>query len=167
MRTKRSVNLIILFLALAAVPALAENPTRPNTAALLRPVRLFVDAFNGHQADMPKDAFTNDCAIIDEFPGFVWTGPGAPAQWYATLMGQTEEKRAKKIALAEHLEVGEPKYVQTTADRAYFVLPSVLTWKQGGVDQKQTGEWVITENRSGETWRISSHAWAITSWSGK
>lgn len=153
---KKVLPILLVLCAPAIALAIDEAP-------LLVAPKAFASAFNNHQTDYPDGVFTDDCAIIDEFPPYLWAGHGSAREWYSVLMGRTPEEQKKRVAANERLKLGVPKFARINGDFAYLVVPSVLTWTIDGKKHRQTGEWVITEVRRGGAWVISAHSWAVKS----
>ncbi len=81
MKTK---GLLFTLLSLGATLSLSVGTeSKPAASDLVAPVQVFVRAFNGHQAEYPAGAFTEDTVVLDEFPTFVWQRHGAMKEWYA------------------------------------------------------------------------------------
>ena len=154
---KTLLSIVFMICAAAAARAAVDE------AALLAAPKAFASAFNNHHTDYPDGIFTDDCAIIDEFPPYLWAGKGSAREWYSVLMGRTPEEQRKRVAANERLELGAPKFARVNGDFAYLVVPSVLTYTLGGRKHRQTGEWTITEVRRGAGWVISAHSWAMKS----
>src|SRR5215831_21358095 len=153
---KKLLSIVLVLCAPAVALAIDEAP-------LLVAPNAFAKAFNTHQTDYPDGVFTDDCAIIDEFPPYLWAGRGSAREWYSVLMGRTPEEQKRRIAANQRLELGAPKFARINGDFAYLVVPSVLTYTLSGKKHRQTGEWAITEMRRGGVWIISAHSWAMTS----
>ena len=152
-----------LLLTMLILAAAAGARAAVDEAALLVAPKAFAGAFNNHQTDFPDGVFTDDCAIIDEFPPYFWAGTGSAREWYSVLMGRTPEEQKRRIAANQRLDLGVPKFARVNGDFAYLVVPSVLTYTLGGKKHRQTGEWAITEIRRGGRWVISAHSWAMKS----
>ncbi len=148
--------IITLFAAaLMAGPVWAsENIAAPDKLAVMRPVRQFVDAFNG--GDL-KTACAAQTTIIDEFPPYLWQGATACADWsndfdiYREKNGITEPK----------ITLGLGQYVDVTGDRAYVVVPAHLTFKQNGKRVTERDPILtVTLQKTADSWRIAGWAWA-------
>jgi len=135
-----------------------------STGDLLKPVNLWADAFNRWDFAYPEGAFTEDAVVVDQFPPFLWKGRGAPRKWWADLMGATQKIHESRSYAKQKVVFEKPSFVQVKDDKAYFVMPATLTWtdKKGGAHTMKA-QWVATEQRTKDGWRISSHSWAPTS----
>lgn len=148
----------------AAVPTPAAEPPSPSTSALMRPANAFARALNAASTTFPADAFTEECDSFDEFPPFSWDGRGGCRKWYATLVGSASAAKHRAfLALHITLTAGTPKFLMVENDHAYFVSPSSFTYVLKGRTVRQTGEWLVVEQKVGSVWKIRSHSWAITS----
>ncbi len=151
---------ILLAAAAAAfltTSAFAADPA--VTAGVTRPLQVFVDAFNAHQASMPKDAFTEECTVLDEFAPYVWR---SAANWYGDLMGHDTAEQAKIRGYEEHVTIDAPTMVRVKGDAAYAVFPAHLDFRMNGKHTHQEGQWVVTELKRDGKWLISAHSWATT-----
>lgn len=133
---------------------------QPSKSQLVAPLDRFIAAFNRWDARLPKDAFTDDCTVLDIFPPFQWSGPDAPVRWWKDLAGADRASHARKAALHEHLLRGRPNAIAVTASSANFNVPAVLTYVRNGAQHEIRGRWIINERLTDSGWRISAHAWA-------
>ena len=150
------------FVALAALllPAAPAWAQQPDEAALQKPVRAWVDAFNRWDFAYPQDAFEEDAVVIDQFPPFLWQGNASARQWWTALMGETMAEHERRSISKQRLELGPMQFVQSDGLTANFVQPATLTWTAKGQSHEMKALWVATERKAGSSWRISSHAWA-------
>ena len=145
----------------ALVLALAAPP-KPSTADLMKPVHAFETAFNTGQIAFPKDAFTPDATVLDQFTPFVWSGKDSARIWWARLLGAASpQKHARMLSYHEHLAVAQPEFITVTGDRAYFNVPSIFSYVEKGKTHTQSARWVVTEQRFASGWLVVAHAWAV------
>ena len=158
---KQLLATLILGLA-TAVPGAAAST---YTDALAAPVSAWVHAFNSGQAAFPSDAFTDDCAVIDEFPPFSWGKDRVNVRaWYADVVGSNDPKRrARFLAEKEHLVLEKPTYVRSNETDANVTFPAVYTYTSDGKLHTQRALFTVVERKTAAGWRINANAWAISS----
>jgi hypothetical protein len=168
-RAMRPFAVLRALVAAAAfmLPALAASAQSPAPAVanepLLIPARALVAAFNA-AAPYPAELFTDDAIVTDEFPPFIWSGPGGAKTWWTTLVGDPGgERRQKFVAAKERIEIGAPQFVSVAGDRAFFICPSTLQYSSAGKTYVQKGRWQFFLRRQGDAWRIAGHVWDILS----
>ena len=145
--------LITLAIAvMAAGPAVASEETD-----VMVPVHQFVDGFNKGDTKMAVAACADQTSIIDEFPPHEWHGAGACSNW-----AKDYEAEAKKNEITDGIvTISKPLHIDSTADRAYVVVPSDYTFKQNGKVVKETGSMFTFALQKGATgWRIIGWSWA-------
>jgi ketosteroid isomerase-like protein len=145
----------------AAQRAVAARAT-PDTAAVLAPVRAFIDAFNRSAPAAPAEAFTADVIITDDLPPFRWTGADALAQWWTALFGTSPAQRADFARMQRRLLLGPARHVFVTGDDGYVTMPVTMTAvdPRSGRPLTVAGDLALTLRRVDGRWRLSSHAWA-------
>lgn len=136
-------------MALAA-PA-AAGPGEDATQA----VTSVLDQFNAGDFGAFVAAHRDGAIIIDEFAPFVWGGSGSVERWGADY-GTDAEARGITDGRVDY---GEPIQVQSTANTAYIVLPTVYRFKQNGTPMAGTGSMTFTMAKIEGTWKISSWAY--------
>jgi hypothetical protein len=130
----------------------------PDPTELIVPVKAWVDAVNRWDAAFPAAAFTDDAVVIDEFPGFLWTGNGGAKIWWGRLVGDSPDKHEELRAMRKHLDFGKPRYVQLKDRSAFFVVPATLSLTVETQRRRIHAEWVFTEIKTPDGWRITSFA---------
>jgi ketosteroid isomerase-like protein len=148
---KRSIVGFLCAVGLAATAAAAS----PNDA-ISAPITQFIDAFNKGDAVTAAAAHVaNDLVIIDEVRPFSWQGPNAFTAWNDDLASDAEEK-----GITDQLvTLGETTRVESTADRAYVVVPAVYTYKQKGVAMREAAQMTFALRKEAAGWRISGWTW--------
>jgi ketosteroid isomerase-like protein len=151
----------MLHIFLAA--ALLVGP--PDRPPLMAPVTAWVQAFNSGQVAFPSDAFTDDCTVIDEFPPFAWSRDRVNVRtWYAVVIGATSpQKRARFFSYHQRLTLAEPTYMRMKDGGANIAFPATLDYVEKGKHHVQRAMFTVSERKTPDGWRISAHAWAITS----
>ena len=148
---KTILAITILAAAVCATVAMAAS----DKDDVLAVVNRFVDAFNKGDAKTACDLCAVNVVIIDEIPPYVWQGAASCQAWLSDY-----DADAKKREITDgHVEIGKPKHVDVTGDRAYVVIPSNYTYKMKGKPVKQAGSMFTL------TLRKDSAGWSITGWS--
>lgn len=136
----------------------AASAQQTNTE-LMAPIQKFMDTFN--KGDMAGAEATHaavpDLTIIDEVPPYHWSGPGAFKAWSTDL-----DSDSKKQGMTEMMaSVSAPTRVETNGDRAYVIVPAVLTYKVKGVAMRSTAQMTFVLQKGTAGWLI--HGWTWTS----
>ena len=136
----------------SAVRAQATDPQ------LMAPITKFLDAFN--KGDMAGAAATHaadaDVVIIDEVAPFLWRGAKALQTWAGDL-----DADAKKHGITDQkVTIGPATRVETDGTSAYVVVPSVYTFKQGGVAMRESAQMTFSLKKGAGGWLI--HGWTWT-----
>ena len=148
---------VILGLALAftlQIPAVAaddQSSARPVVDSLTR----FVDQVNAGDQKSALEHFTPDAAITDDIAPYRWQGQSAGSDWMAAMWANGQRTGMTEISM--HL--ARPTRVEVEGDRAYAVIPGVLTLKGKGRAIQANGLLTIALQRTGTDWRIGSLAW--------
>jgi ketosteroid isomerase-like protein len=152
-------------LALAAVVCIclgmgasAQAQAQATDPQVVAPINKFMDAFN--KGDMAAAAATHaadaDLAIADEVPPFQWRGAQAFKSWADDLTAD-----AKKNGLTDqHVSVGKPTRVEIDGTSAYVVVPSVYSFKKGGVAMQEKAQMTFILKKGASGWLI--HGWTWT-----
>ena len=100
--------------------AAGQGAAAPEKAAVIAPVRQFVEAFNKGDAKAMAAVCEEQISIIDEFPPHEWHGAGGVAAWMTDF-----DADAKKNGITDAIvTVAAPKHVDIAGDRAYVVVPA-------------------------------------------
>ena len=146
----------VLFAAalLAGSASASDTIPAPDKIAVMRPIRQFVDSFNG--GDL-KTVCAAQSAIIDEFPPYLWQGATACADW----SNDFDAYREKNGITDPKITLGLGQHVDVTGDRAYVVVPAHLTFKQNGKRVTERDPILtVTLQKIADSWRIAGWAWA-------
>ena len=96
------------------------------------------------------------CAIIDEVPPYLWRGPKAFQAWSADL-----DADAKKNGITEpSVAISAATRTESNGDQAYVVVPTVYTFKQGGVPMREAAQMTFVLKKGASGWLI--HGWTWT-----
>jgi hypothetical protein len=146
------------FVALASVlaAALSVRAQSAPDALMLRPVQVWIDAYNNGAAALPEDIFTDDVVITDEFPPYVWSGKAGEHDWARAI--DTFIKPSK-----QHVSVGAPQSFQASRDgtRVTFVLPATLTFTSSRSARQETQHalWLFVLVKNAGAWKIAADTW--------
>lgn len=129
----------------------AATETSPMDA-----VRRFVEGFNADDTDVMQAACADGTSIIDDFPPYQWTGPGATTRWYRDMAGM-----AAQYAMSDwSVTVDEPRHLIVSDGLAYVVVPVEARWLEEGRPADRTGYLTAALGEVADGWRISAFAWA-------
>ena len=136
--------------------AAGQGAAAPEKAAVIAPVRQFVEAFNKGDAKAMAAVCEEQISIIDEFPPHEWHGAGGVAAWMTDF-----DADAKKNGITDAIvTVAAPKHVDIAGDRAYVVVPADYVYKQNGKTVQETGSLMTVALHKGSAgWRIAGWAW--------
>ena len=134
--------------------ALAGSPD----PQMIAPIQKFMESFNA--GDMAAAAATHsateDLAIIDEVPPYLWRGAQAFQSWGADL-----EKHSKENGDTDQLvKIGSPTRVESSGDRAYVIVPATYSFKRKGAAMIETAQMTFALKKDTGGWLI--HGWVWT-----
>jgi hypothetical protein len=154
MRRFLSMCTVALVMVVAAsVPARAADPDPGMRAA----VDSFVKALNTNGPAGKSCA--PSATIIDEFPPYVWDGPGACAKWLADI-----DKIEKAVGMT-HVSFATGKTLYSSSSgpaRGEIVVSTRLTGTIKGKAVIESAAWTFVLTKTGGTWQISGIAWGHT-----
>ncbi len=93
---------------------------------------------------------------MENFPPFVFQGPGAVARWAAAFRSHVGNVRDLRHAFDEPFEA------VVDGDRAYLSLPTTWTGVEQGRPFTERGGWAFALVREGGAWRVCGYGWAPT-----
>lgn len=139
--------------AISAPPASARAPPAPD-AAMLKPIREWITAYNAGTAPLPEEIFTQDVVITDEFAPFTWTGISGEHRWAKAIESFMKPGQ-------EHASVGAARRFQSTkgGDRVSFVLPATLTISRGKRKFTERALWFYVLVKTPNGWKIAANTW--------
>jgi hypothetical protein len=150
----RAAAAAIAILCLSARAPLDASAVAPS-AGMMAPIRHIV-FFVNTGATIPAGTYARGATITDEFAPFSWTSGDVGALW---SRGFTTSNAAAKIT-KPHIVLGDSTEFNTTATRAYIVLPGTFTPLSDGKPFTELGYWTFVLVKDGATWRVASQAWA-------
>jgi hypothetical protein len=135
-------------------------PTEPvpmtEESAAISAVRNYLDSFNKGDAIAMDALCTVPMSILDGLPPHAWNGPTASGDWYKDGMVAGEQKGATDYLV----ELGEPSHLNVTADSAYAVVPTALSFKVHGKPITQSGAtFTVALRKLNDGWRLAAWAW--------
>ena len=152
------VSLGHIFVAMAlstmlAPPTSARASTAPD-AAMLKPIREWIAAYNAGTAPLPEEIFTQDVVITDEFAPFTWTGISGEHRWAKAIDSFMKPGQ-------QHVSAGAARRFQSTksGDRVSFVLPATLTISRSKRKFTERALWFYVLMRAPDGWRIATDTW--------
>ncbi len=151
-----TVTVLAMLQQSCAAPRVADTSS-PESAAVMAPVRQFVNGFNAGDTKSALAACADAMSIIDEFPPYEWHGAGALSKWISDY-----DADAKKNGITEGVvTIGEPRHVDITADRAYVVIPADYAFQMKGTLMKESGSmFTFALHKGGAGWRITGWSWS-------
>ncbi len=160
MKTLPFVGVLAACLAFGAASLAAEAPADPATAEVTALAHQWEAAGNGAAGDpaMALAALTADGpqAVQDNFPPFVWTGPGAMKAWlgdYLATVAKDQDTETKTV-------VGPARYVRSEGERVYAVFPVTYTYKKAGAPVREDLVWSLVALRTAQGLKFESIAYA-------
>lgn len=146
----------ILFAAAALLIAFAAPAFASDRTDIMATITKLNDGLNSGNLAAPEGIYAAGATIIDEFPPHYWSGEHAHADWAAAF-----EAIAKAQAVTEpKLTMGKALHVNIEGDRAYVVLPMLLTQKVKGKPEREHGLWTFAMQKGAGGWQIAAWSWA-------
>ncbi|MDQ2929357.1 MAG: nuclear transport factor 2 family protein [Gemmatimonadota bacterium] len=144
--------LIVLVVALLSVAPSAAAQQSDVMAAVHR----FGDAFNKGDTKAVNAACSDQAVIIDEFPPYVWRGPGTCGKW---MDAYAADATKNKITDGQ-VTLGKELHVDITGDHAYVVMPARYVFKKDGkpVSEDSSSITMVLQKRATE-WTVAGWAW--------
>jgi ketosteroid isomerase-like protein len=153
----RRLHLLVVVLAVAAASGrvvLAATPA-PTDAAIGKIPERIIAALAAHDAAAVSAMCVPDATVVDEFPPYLWTAPGA-----CTRFARDFSAVARDAHLTGITAVTKATVVTRSLGRVYAVTRVTLTLLVGGKTVREDGTWTFVVMRSGGAWKIASMTWA-------
>lgn len=112
---------------------------------------------SGDEAQL-DGVFSADVAIVENFPPFLFEGPGAADRW---RQGFLDHARRNELADLE-ASFGPEQDFRQEGDLAYVSLPTRWTGKSHGEPFAETGGWGFVLVLEDGAWRVRAYGWAVT-----
>jgi ketosteroid isomerase-like protein len=156
----RAFRSLAAALAVAATvsPALAQmgNPPPPDPALTGLPAKL-ITAFIAGDAAKVRANCAASAVVVDEFPPYAWSGPGACAAW---VNGFREFAAQVKLTNPKGSVDGTP-FVDVSGTRAYMTARVRFDATIAGKPVPEEGSWTMVLVKSGGAWKITNMAFGV------
>lgn len=151
------VGLAICASSADATPPGNDADNNDGRAAVVRSVEAALKAFS--VGDMPRFRAAwaeRDVIIVDDVAPYIWTGTGSLDHWL-----QDTSRQVRSLGLTKMKLVAErPERVDIVGNRAYLVLPVVVSYEKSGVGYEQHGIQTLVLDRKGSDWITRSMSFA-------
>lgn len=138
--------------ALLSAPAAAGHSTPTQVVTSL--IASFVDAVNKGDVPHALAHLAKDVSITEELAPFRWQGPDAGSAWLTAM-----QKNSERLGVTDILmKLGKPTQVLVEGERAYEVVPGVVTLKGKQQVLHENGVLTFALQRLGGDWKIVSFA---------
>ncbi len=153
----RTLCIAVVQAGLIARAAFAAVPTVPP-AAVVAPIAHMLRDCSNHDSSHLDSYYLSNATVVDEFAPYTWTGSNAALQWWDDLERANEQQNTNGMKVVM-LPV---KHFAVSGDRAYVIVPLVITYTASGKPQTETGLAAFTLRRSGGAWKIATQSWATS-----
>ena len=103
-----------------------------------------------------EQLFVRSPTIMDDFTPFAWQGLGAVASWWKDFGSYTQQAGLTNVSVTLL-----PALVSdVTGDRAYLVVPGVISGSLNGKPFRMTGRNTAVLDHTPAGWRIASWTWS-------
>ncbi|HET6275694.1 MAG TPA: nuclear transport factor 2 family protein [Candidatus Cybelea sp.] len=149
------VRTIAVFLTLALAPAIVVAAPSSPPPAIVKLASAVIVAANTGDASGLAGLFTQDAAVVDENPPFVWRGAGAGVAWWHVVATVT---RKAKLTHLQAIDVRTGEFKESATD-AYMVQAMTVTGVAAGKPFSEPGTMTYTFHNAAGTWLISTMVW--------
>jgi ketosteroid isomerase-like protein len=148
--------------AIAALAVLMSVSARAAPAAdakgVASSIASFVDAVNKGDSAKALAHLATDVSITEDLAPFRWHGPRAGSDWLTAM-----QQNGERMGLADiQMKLGAPTQVLAEGNRAYEVVPGVVTLKGPRQTLHEKGVLTFALERVGGDWQIVVLAWGGT-----
>ena len=142
--------------ALAVALASTSLPSFAGTTPMATIHQAAMDFNSGHYAAWAA-ACESSAMVIDDFPPYTWSGPGACNNWFSAWSKFTKRHAINNMTVL----FGSPIHMAVSANVAYLVLPATLHFNQSGKPARMTGSVMTIVLRKGVSgdWKMTAWAW--------
>jgi len=98
---------------------------------------------------------SRDVTIVENFPPFVFEGPGAVESWSKQMRAHLEG------ITALHHSFGDAFDCNRSGDEVYFSLPTTWRGLNNGKPFSESGGWAFVLTREDGAWRVLAYGWAV------
>jgi ketosteroid isomerase-like protein len=145
-----------IFIALVVAVLAAAPAAATDKSDVMSVIHQWVDAFNKGDAKSVTAACADQTSIIDDFPPHEWHGTGACAKWFSDFQAFAKASEMTEVVAT----VGKPAHVDITADVAYVVAPTTVSFTQKEKPVKDLGTITLSLKKGAAGWRMTGWAWA-------
>jgi len=96
-----------------------------------------------------------DVTIVENFPPFVFEGPGAVETWAKQLRVHLEGITALRHIFSDAFDFSR------SGDEVYFSLPTTWRGLNRGKPFSERGGWAFVLTREEGEWRVLAYSWAV------
>lgn len=127
------------------------------TPEIMVSIQKFIDSFNKGDAAgaASTHSATEDLAIIDEVPPYLWRGAQAFSAWAAALEQESKEHGMTEQAVTISAATREV----SNGQEAYVIVPAVYAFKQNGTAMREEAQMTFVLKKGEGGWLIHSWAW--------
>lgn len=144
--------------ALFVVALVTPSPGSAATTdrqAIVAVVNVFNDGLNKGDMKAAASAYAPSVSILDEFPPHIWTGATAFQDWASAFAADSQKNAVTEVAMT----LMKPRHLNVEGDRAYAVIPALLTFKEKGKPVKEPGIFTFALQKLGADWKIAAWSW--------
>lgn len=142
-----------LVIALGIIPIANASASDPSPAEVLN---LLAQAANSGDLKDAEQLWTRSPTVIDDFAPFVWRGTRAVDGWWNDF-----GSFSKQVGMSDvHVRLLPALVSDVEGDRAYVVVPGVITGSMKGRPIRLTGRNTAVLDRGPAGWRIATWAWS-------
>ncbi len=146
---------VFILIALAFLPVTWAQVDAKEEAASL--VRVFMDAYNRHDAKTLISACAREASILYDVPPYHWSGRDTCTRWLKDV--RNEEHRidiANTVATLEKI-----RHVMVSGTHAYVTVDLHFSFRWHGKEGEEQDVALFTLSRSGDRWLVSGMSLAL------
>lgn len=152
----RTFTTLAILAALLISPVSRAAAQTPPPPALMATINAVLTDTNANDLSRLDSYYTPNAVVVDEFAPYVWTGSQAASQWWAGV-----EQLNKKLQISGMKAAAQPvRHFDMSGEKAYVVVPLVLSYTYKNKPQKETGTITCTLLNTGGAWKIATQTWS-------
>jgi ketosteroid isomerase-like protein len=140
---------------MSALLAFTTPAYSSDRTEVLSKITEFVEAWNRDDANTVLNSMMESPAIIDDFTHRVWTGPTAVKDWAESF----KAFKSKNAISGYSVELQQPGFVSTDAEKGYVVIDALYKYKQQGSPRQDRGTLIVGLRKMENAWQISGFVW--------